>query len=90
MNKNPELAKNICPNCNAKLDAASEINDTDIVQPSPGDHSICIYCASFLTYLDNLSMIVMSEEDVGNLDYDNRRALTMARAAIIKMKEKEK
>lgn len=50
-----------CPKCGKLLDGVSHVGDGEI-RPTPGDVSICFYCASALVFDENLGLALMSEE----------------------------
>ena len=39
-----------CPECGAKIDAASGVADGEGMLPSAGDISVCLYCAAVLIF----------------------------------------
>jgi hypothetical protein len=44
-----------CPYCDKPLDAASSVNG-GAVGPTPGDYTVCLYCAQPLIYLADLHL----------------------------------
>lgn len=46
-----------CPWCHQKLDAAMAADPSDPdATPSPGDATVCIYCAQVLVFADDLTL----------------------------------
>ena len=62
-----------CPLCGHKLDAAMGIDSDE--PPDPGDYSVCINCASPLVYNDDLSLRLMTGQELRELHPQNRREL---------------
>jgi len=69
MNYVPEAPH--CPKCNALLDGAT-CSDGDH-PPRPDDFSVCIHCHAGLRYMESLELRLVTEEDLGELDPDQRR-----------------
>jgi len=67
-----------CPSCGYPLDAASDIQGD--ATPSPGDLSMCIRCTSFLTFKDDLTLRLMTLEEIAELPDDTRNLLTRMRS----------
>lgn len=76
------LPESNCPSCDKRLDAASTLENDDI-QPKSGDVSICLYCASFLTFTENLSIRLLTTEEIAELEDNIRIVLMKMRRAII-------
>jgi hypothetical protein len=55
-----------CPGCGKILDAT-----TGIGTPEPGDFSICAYCRTWLIYKDDLTMRLVTTEDLEKLPPDH-------------------
>lgn len=70
----------LCPTCAKQLDASTGF--TCDRRPAEGDLSVCAYCTSFLRYGSDLSLHLMTLEEIGNLDDDSRNALVSARRAL--------
>ncbi len=77
-----------CPYCNHTLNACTTI-ECENVKPAEGDYSICFNCASFLMFDGELKLTTMTQEDIGNMDDENRRTLARARKAILKTQEQK-
>jgi len=74
-----------CPSCSKKLDAASNLENENI-QPKSGDVSICLYCASFLTFTEDLSIRLLTTEEVADLE-DNIRIVLLKMRRIIELRQ---
>ena len=68
-----------CPLCGHTLDAASGVN-TD-ASPDPGDYSVCIGCASPLTYRDDLTLRALTAPEIAAMHPQNRREVEALMAA---------
>jgi hypothetical protein len=58
-----KVVYNVCPNtkCGRKLDGATDpISPTNT--PTPGDVSICIYCESFITYDETMTLQLLNPD----------------------------
>jgi hypothetical protein len=72
------VSKSRCPTCNEVLDAATRSDGGDAM-PSAGDYSVCFYCGSFLTFLPDMQLRLLSVEEVAALDDETRIAMVRAR-----------
>lgn len=61
-----------CPYCDGVLDAASSANGAT---PSPGDLSVCIHCASALTFDAELRLRVLTQAEMRELDPEIAKVL---------------
>lgn len=59
--------KQPCPHCNYEVDTHSSIESKEYT-PSKGDVSICIKCAGWNKFDDELSLIKFTDEDEANSD----------------------
>lgn len=57
-----KLEKDKCPICGKELDSATSAHGND--RPSPGDISICIYCATILRFDENLKLGEFPQEEL--------------------------
>lgn len=57
-----------CPECGKKLDAATGVQADQA--PRPGDVSICIYCRTWLRFTDDLTLRIMTKEDLEEMPLD--------------------
>lgn len=73
--------KTNCPICGKNIDAASNVYD-DNLTPKEHDLSVCIYCGSFNFYNADLSLRAASDEEIAELDDDNRNEIIRMRRAI--------
>ena len=55
------LKTNYCPVCNKKLDAASHEGSAI---PTPGDYSVCVKGKTWLRFTEELSLRVVTQEDI--------------------------
>lgn len=88
MKKDSRLANNSCPVCDHKLDAAT-LPDSDKDQPAPGDYSCCIYCAAYLRFGDDMRMEHVPDEEVLDMEDENRLQITKMRRAITEMHNRD-
>lgn len=51
-----------CPSCSYIHDALTDARG-GVEKPSPGDYTVCLNCAALLTFQDDLSIKLMSEEE---------------------------
>jgi hypothetical protein len=78
----PKLPVTQCPNCGHKLDAASVLRAGPIPLPKPGDFSVCIGCATALTFGDQLQLQVMSESELAALKPRERANIKKVQATV--------
>jgi hypothetical protein len=71
----PIITSGICPRCGYEFDAASAADDEAV--PEVGDVTICLRCAQPMVFTSSGPQ-GLSEEDVDNLDREQRRALVHA------------
>lgn len=57
-----------CPHCGHTLDRHESTDAVDKRAPEKDDISICIKCASWNMFNEDLSLRVMTEEDINNID----------------------
>jgi len=72
--KDERLKDTVCPNCDAKLNDATNVGD-DSLRPEPGDLSACIKCAAALTYQDDMTLRMLSADEFLELPDDVRLEL---------------
>lgn len=63
-----------CPVCNHRFDTHTSANGLG-VSPSPGDISVCLYCAMPLVFREDLSLAEATVQDLANLDKETIRVL---------------
>lgn len=65
-----------CPICSHKIDAATAVNKTgEYATPTAGDVTVCIRCANWLIFRDDLSMRPITQEERRELTLEVRAAL---------------
>lgn len=69
-----------CPACDHLVDAATSTQGE--ATPSPGDLSVCVYCAAVLEFADDLRLTLMTQEQVDALEPEIRAAVTSARSVV--------
>ena len=79
-----QVPESECPVCSNKLDAASDIQSDAV--PSPGDATVCIICASFLTFTETMHLRLMSLEEISVLPDDVRLTLQRYRRVVQKIR----
>ena len=55
----------MCPSCGHKINAATGLIEDSL--PKKGDLSLCFYCGEILTFTEDLSQEILSEEKFGKL-----------------------
>lgn len=70
-----------CPTCAKLLDSATSVSDAST--PEPGDLSICFYCATLLTFDDNLVLQALGEDAFATLGEDLQRYLKQMRNRVL-------
>jgi len=63
-----KVKKAQCPTCSHPLDAATPMDDADQRAPESGDLTICVKCATVLTYDDNMDLQSMTDQDIRQLE----------------------
>lgn len=59
--------KSKCPQCGYTLDAHDSMDPVDQRAPEKDDISICIKCASYNMFNEDLTLRVMTEEDINQI-----------------------
>ena len=75
-----KLAAQGCPKCGYTIDACSGIDHNN--GPQPEDLTLCINCAAYLQFDDELRLVMFTDEQLLDLDDETRLLLTRARVAI--------
>lgn len=65
-----------CPSCEAVLDGAANMAANERERPSPGDFSVCMYCATILIFDDNLELQTASSNALEQLEPGQLEAIT--------------
>jgi hypothetical protein len=71
----------VCPACCAKLPSAGSLA-VPVTHPSPGDYTVCIECASILTYGERYQLKRVNEFEIAAMDAVTQRRLLNTRRAI--------
>lgn len=69
-----------CPSCRHTLPLACGIDHED--EPKPGDLTLCIRCAAYLQFDDDLQLEIFPEVELLDLPDDTRLLLVRGRQAI--------
>ncbi len=79
-----------CPTCGKPQDAHTPVDQQDCI-PQEGDLSVCLYCATFCTFDDTLTLKAMTAEQIKEIQKKDPEAYAMMIAAesIIKKKIKQ-
>ena len=79
-------ASSRCPACQTKLTGATDMEGDDA--PSPGDHSVCIYCGMLGVFNDDLTLRAMRTDEFEALPAKVKRKLSQHQrvAAVIAAK----
>lgn len=65
-----QTPKAACPACETMLSAGA--GGTPIRGPQPGDMNICIHCGAVLNYENDMSLRLLSREEIDALDHEMR------------------
>ncbi len=68
MNETHRTENSKCPQCGYTLDAHDCTDPVESRAPKKDDISICIKCASYNMFNEDLTLRVMTEEDINNID----------------------
>ena len=68
-----------CPGCKTILNAAGHTEDSAI-RPEPGDNTICAHCGVFLVFRSDMTLRLMTGEELEALAPEELKALLKARA----------
>lgn len=74
----------VCPHCGYEADRASHVDKEGgkSVPPAAGDLTVCINCAGWSFYSDDLSLRIPTVEEIASLDPGTRTVLNqLIRAA---------
>jgi len=74
------LPQDRCPVCEKDLDATTSIDHDS--KPTTGDITVCLYCASFLMFNNNLTLRLITEQEMGDPSDTNREILITSRRII--------
>lgn len=77
----PRTEAHPCPECNAVLSAAVHAAG-GAARPSPGDITVCVYCATALQYDEALQPQFLTQEVRATLEPDIARMLTLTQAQL--------
>jgi hypothetical protein len=58
-----------CPDCGKILDASQNMESMEAAKPSPGDISICCYCACLMQFQDDLTGKAVSLDELSVDDH---------------------
>jgi hypothetical protein len=81
--------KTPCPSCQKVLDAVTATDHKDH-KPSPGDLTVCFYCAALLCFDFFLDLQIAQPEDLKGITEEQTLTIAAARAAINKKIQNEK
>lgn len=72
-----ELPSCACPACAKELNAATPTKGEGM--PKPGDYSLCFGCGSFLVFQQDLTVRLLTIEEIETMDDENRNDLVRCR-----------
>lgn len=84
--KTTRTPASICPWCGGRISAATNFQ-SETPEPKPGDLSVCIGCAGLLTFNDDLTVRKFADDDLFNLETDERVEFLKMRAIILERLE---
>ena len=77
------LPESQCPDCGAKISAASTVEENDIAHPSEGDVAFCLYCGCLAAYTGEFKLRPLTSAELSDIMKDAEVAnqiLAMRRA----------
>lgn len=74
----PSLPNRHCPDCRELLDEVEALSEEGTT-PSPGDLTICAFCATVLKFTEGLQLQVAREADIASLPIEAKVGLVQAR-----------
>lgn len=84
------VPSSLCPTCGNELNAASSTTGTR--SPRPGDISVCIHCGAFLSYQPDITLKLLTEEELVEISAEDPEAiitLNRVREAVRKYNQTE-
>jgi len=78
--KTTHVAETKCPQCACAIDAHTHLSGDDAT-PTPGSLSVCLRCAAYLSFNDDLSIRPLTTAEFEALPLDVRLLLRKARRA---------
>lgn len=72
-----------CPTCSMLMDGATNVQPGERGSPSPGDVTVCAYCATMLQFTDGLALRELSSAEIDGFPVDVRGSLLRAQRAIL-------
>lgn len=85
----PRTAPHPCPKCGKTLDAACSLHNPE-ARPTPGDVSICIYCAALLQFDEALAPQILTNEALDAMPGEFIAELLHAQSSLVVFKAQEK
>ena len=83
INEKPRITATFCPSCGHYLDSVACATDPNITQPTPGDFTLCMNCATILKFADDLRPQEIAAQDLSELNEQDLQILQHARTALI-------
>ena len=74
-----KLKETTCPVCHHRINGARAIEPGKSIIPRKGDLTMCIYCTTFLSYIDGYQLREMTDEEVADLPHESKMLLLKAR-----------
>jgi hypothetical protein len=78
--KTTKTGKDYCPGCNALIDHATSFDNNT---PNPGDITICFYCAEILYFSEDMSVDILPDVLLNEMDEKTRAYISQVQKAII-------
>jgi hypothetical protein len=73
----------LCPVCQARLNSVLVGKNRQVI---PGDVTICVECASFLVFEDDMKLRLITEQEILDLPDEFRMAIQAVREVIDRIK----
>lgn len=81
-----EMKPHHCPKCTYQFDCASLIANAESKGPQPGDLTLCIKCATILSFTEEMGLRLISDRELRRLSLSTRGELARAQYAIRRMR----
>jgi hypothetical protein len=88
------MANAVCPVCKQAITAAVPMESLMgkpgvTYRPEPGDITICAFCTSFLRFKEDLSLALLTEDEVADLPDEFRINLQRVRFEVIEIQQEK-
>jgi len=77
----PKVRMQFCPECRRGLDGAKVLGEDDSATPGPGDITLCLYCATVLSFDKDGTLRRATKRDLKKFDREQKQLI--ARAVVL-------